>query len=213
MFLFHTFTVIRLTLFKGYLVAKNYLRSKSSARRVDRQLRFPSTSEMTPWIVLGVLIVMLYWWVRFDETARRSFSFLLTKQDSISMKPAASTRRIGARIKIRLNGSESFKVRAGQRLVIAWKNPKQCDQEILLLYRQNLTIDTALLEARLSGLSGIKFLSEPTDTSWHVQWHLQPKKSMDLTCRNADYGYLPDQAELEAFVEKVPPKSRIDSKS
>ena len=213
MFLFHATTVLRLILFKGYLVAKNYLKRKPSARRVVRQLRYPSTSEMTPWVVLGVIIVMLYGWVRFDETAHRRFSFLLTKQDSISMKPATGIRRIGARIKIPLNGSETFKVRAGQRLVVAWKNPKQCEQEILLLYRQNLKIDTALLETRLSGLSGNKIFSESTDTRWHVQWHLQPKKTIDLTCRNADYGYLPDQAEVEAFFEKMPPKSNVDPKS
>jgi hypothetical protein len=202
-------TVLRLILFKRYLVAKSYLRSKSSARRVDHQLRYPKPAEMTPWILLGVIIVMLYWWVRFDETAHRRFSFFLTKQDTVSMKPATTTPRIGARITIPLNGSSSFKVRAGQRLVVAWKNPKQCKQEILLLYRQNLTIDTALLEARLSGLSGNKIFSESTDTSWHVQWHLQPKKAKDLACVNADYGYLPVQAEVEAFLENVPPKPKV----
>jgi hypothetical protein len=196
-----TITVLRLILFKGYLVAKIYLRSKSSARRGNHQLRYPTPAERLPWILLGAVTVIAYGFTQFIHFSHRGS--LYRTQTGATERPAwlPERRKISDRQTFPENTSRVFRVKGNSRLVISWRNPKQCDQEIVLQYRQSPSTDLVLSEAVLVGQSGNKIFPKVGDTQWHVQWIARPKATNEASCVNANYGAMPPKAEVRGFTE------------
>ena len=123
--------------------------------------------------------------------------------DRVAERPVwlPEKNRIGGRATFPENTSRVFRVKGNKRLVISWRNPKQCDQEIVLQYRQNPTTKLALSEAVLVGQSGNKIFPKVGDTRWHVQWIARPKATKDPSCVNADYGAMPKKAQVAGFTE------------
>ncbi|MFM1975242.1 MAG: hypothetical protein RL145_88, partial [Pseudomonadota bacterium] len=99
---------------------------------------------------------------------------------------------------------QEFKVNPDKRLVVSWRNPYQCDQEVLLSYRPSDNSEAALKTEVLAGLSGNKIFPLVGKTSWQVQWQVRDKDKPEPGCKNANYGSMPENVEVFGFQETIP---------
>lgn len=176
------------------------VRAKIKITRVDTsRSRLPQPSEMVGWIALGLVIAFIY----------------LTTKALIQLerqKPNAQSEQIylpeplnvSRKTKILKEAPQQFLVSPDRRLVVSWRNPNQCDKEILLSYRPSDNSEAAIKTEVLLGLGGNKIFPLVGKTSWQVQWSLRDKATKELGCKNADYGSMPLDVEVFGFTEDIP---------
>ena len=168
--------------------------------RVDSdQSRLPTPRETVGWIALGLVIAFLYLTTKallLLERQKPAGQF-----EQVYLPDSLSTSRKSKSLK---EAPQEFLVNSDRRLVVSWRNPNQCDKEILLSYRPSDNSEAALKTEVLPGLGGNKIFPLVGKTSWQVQWTLRDKPTKELGCKNADYGAMPLDVEVFGFTENIP---------
>lgn len=175
-------------------------RAKIKITRVgsDRS-RLPNPSETVGWIALGLVIACIYLTTKALLALDRQKSNGQSEQIYLP-EPLNVSRKT----RILKEAPQQFLVSPDRRLVVSWRNPNQCDKEILLSYRPSDNSEAALKTEVLPGLGGNKIFPLVGKTSWHVEWKLKDTEKKDLTCKNADYGSMPLDVEIFGFTENIP---------
>ncbi len=180
-------------------------RARIKITRVDSdQSRLPTPGETVGWIALGLVIVCIYWTTKALLLLDRQKS--AGQFEQVYLPDSLNTSR---KTKILKETPQEFLVNPDRRLVVFWRNPNQCDKEILLSYRPSDNSEAALKTEVLPGLGGNKIFPLVGKTSWQVQWTLRNKATKELGCKNADYGSMPLDVEVFGFTEKIPTFSPI----
>ena len=175
-------------------------RARIKITRVDSdQSRLPTPSETVGWIALGLVIVCIYWTTKVLLLLDRQKS--AGQFEQVYLPDSLNTSR---KTKILKETPQEFLVNPDRRLVVFWRNPNQCDKEILLSYRPSDNSEAALKTEVLPGLGGNKIFPLVGKTSWQVQWTLRDKAKRELGCKNADYGAMPLDVEVFSFTENIP---------
>lgn len=175
-------------------------RARIKITRVDSdQSRLPTPSETVGWIALGLVIVCIYWTTKALLLLDRQKS--AGQFEQVYLPDSLNTSR---KTKILKETPQEFLVNPDRRLVVFWRNPNQCDNEILLSYRPSDNSEVALKTEVLPGLGGNKIFPLVGKTSWQVQWTLRDKAKRELGCKNADYGAMPLDVEVFSFTENIP---------
>lgn len=175
-------------------------RARIKITRVDSdQSRLPTPSETVGWIALGLVIVCIYWTTKALLLLDRQKS--AGQFEQVYLPDSLNTSR---KTKILKEAPQEFLVNPDRRLVVFWRNPNQCDKEILLSYRPSGNSEAALKTEVLPGLGGNKIFPLVGKTSWQVQWTLRDKAKRELGCKNADYGAMPLDVEVFSFTENIP---------
>lgn len=177
------------------------VRAHIKVKRIDpeRVKKLP-VSETVGWTALGLVIAFIYlttkalWieWTRIPSGSSPNGVYLPEPLNA------------GRKIKILAGTTQEFKVNPDKRLVLSWRNPYQCDQEVLLSYRPSDNSKAGFKTEVLTGLSGNKFFPLFGETSWQVQWQVRDKEKSELGCKNANHGAMPDNAEVIGFTETIP---------
>ena len=175
-------------------------RARIKITRVDSdRSRLPTPSETVGWIALGLVIVCIYWTTKVLLLLDRQKS--AGQFEQVYLPDSLNTSR---KTKILKETPQEFLVNPDRRLVVFWRNPNQCDKEILLSYRPSDNSEAALKTEVLPGLGGNKIFPLVGKTSWQVQWTLRDKAKRELGCKNADYGAMPLDVEVFSFTENIP---------
>ena len=176
------------------------VRANIKITRVDSdQSRLPTPRETVGWIALGLVIAFMYLTTKALLMLERQKPNGQFEQIYLP-EPLAVSRKT----KILKEAPKQFLVSPDRRLVVSWRNPNQCDKEILLSYRPSDNSEAALKTEVLPGLSGNKIFPLVGKTSWQVLWTLRDKETKELGCKNADYGSMPLDVELFGFTEDIP---------
>lgn len=176
------------------------VRAKIKITRVDSdRSRLPTPSQTVGWIALGLVIALIYWTTKALLLLDRQRSARQFEQ--VYLPDSLSTSR---KTKILKEAPQEFLVNPDRRLVVSWRNPNQCDKEILLSYRPSDNSEAALKTEVLPGLGGNKIFPLVGKTNWQVQWTLRNKTTKELGCKNADYGSMPLDVEVFGFTENIP---------
>jgi len=176
------------------------VRAKIKITRIDSdRSRLPTPSQTFGWIALGLVIAFIYWTTKALLALDRQRS--AGQFEQVYLPDSLSTSR---KTKIPKEAPQEFLVNPDRRLVVFWRNPNQCDKEILLSYRPSDNSEAALKTEVLPGLGGNKIFPLVGKTSWQVQWTLRNKAKRDLGCKNADYGAMPLDVEVFGFTENTP---------
>lgn len=175
-------------------------RARIKITRVDSdKSRLPTPSETVGWIVLGLVIACIYWTTKALLALDRQKS--VGQFEQVHLPDSLNTSR---KTKILKEAPQEFLVNPDRRLVVSWRNPYQCDKEILLSYRPSDNSEAALKTDVLPGLGGNKIFPLVGKTSWQVRWTLRNKATKEPGCKNADYGSMPLDVELFGFTENIP---------
>jgi hypothetical protein len=176
------------------------VRAKIKITRIDSdRSRLPTPSQTFGWIALGLVIAFIYWTTKALLALDRQRS--AGQFEQVYLPDSLSTSR---KTKIPKEAPQEFLVNPDRRLVVFWRNPNQCDKEILLSYRPSDNSEAALKTEVLPGLGGNKIFPLVGKTSWQVQWTLRNKATKELGCKNADYGSMPLDVEVFGFTENIP---------
>lgn len=175
-------------------------RARIKITRVDSdRSRLPTPSETIGWIALGLVIACIYWTTKALLALDRQKS--AGQFEQVYLPEPLNTSR---KTKILKDTPQQFLVNPDRRLVVSWRNPNQCDKEILLSYRPSDNSEAAIKTEVLPGLGGNKIFPLVGKTSWQVQWTLRDKAKRELGCTNADYGAMPLDVEVFGFTENIP---------
>ena len=181
----------------------NYdVKAQIRIRRVDfHRAEAPHPSETAGRIALGLVIAFIYLIGKAFFTIEWSRPHPGSPSKGIYLPEPLNASR---KIKIPAETTQEFKVDRGKQLVVSWRNPYQCDQDVLLSYRPSANPEAVLKTEVLTGLGGNKIFPKVGNTSWIVQWQVRDKKTTESGCKNANYGAMPDNAEVFGFTEPIP---------
>ncbi|MCA3694311.1 hypothetical protein [Aquidulcibacter sp.] len=181
----------------------NYdLKAQIKIRRVaPDHATAPHPSETAGWFALGLVIAFVYLIGKAFFTIEWSRPYSGSGSNGVYLPEPLNASR---KIKIPAGTTQEFKVDPGKRLVVSWRNPYQCDQDVLLTYRPSANPDAVLKTEVLAGLGGNKIFPQAGETSWIVQWQLRDTKTAEAGCKNANYGAMPENAEVFGFTERIP---------
>lgn len=176
------------------------VRAQIKVKRVDPQrVKKSSASETTGWIALGLVVAFIY----LTTKALIALNANAAKPESNEIY-LPEPLNVSRKSKIPAQTPQEFKVNPDKRLVVSWRNPYQCDQEVLLSYRPSDNSEAALKTEVLAGLSGNKIFPLVGKTSWQVQWQVRDKDKPEPGCKNANYGSMPENVEVFGFQETIP---------